>query len=69
MQESYKPRLIKATWAQKPDDLSDRDEQRLTVEMKDAGGGAYYVISTKEWALDVGEDINDLIAQVTGPRL
>jgi hypothetical protein len=37
--------------------------------MKDAGGGAYYVISTKEWALDVGEDINDLIAQVTGPRL
>ena len=69
MQESYKPRLIKATWVQNPDDLSDRDEQRLTVEMKDAGGGEYYVISTKEWALDVGDDINDLIAQVTGPRL
>jgi hypothetical protein len=45
------------TYTQEADSCSHLAFQQLTVEIRDAGGGPYLVISTPEWALDSPEDI------------
>lgn len=52
---------ISATFEQEADSWSDKDEQYLTVTIKDAGGGAYLVFETTEWAVDdVGEFVEKI---------
>lgn len=60
-----KPEMIKNTYTENPDSCaeSDRDMNVLTVETQDAGGGAYVVISTERWALDL-ESLDEFAAEL-----
>lgn len=42
---------------QEADSNSDKDTQYLEVTVKDAGGGAYLVFNTTEWAVNDGEEL------------
>lgn len=46
-------------YSQEPDAFDDEPEQYLEIETCDAGGGDYYVITTKRWAVN---EIDELIA-------
>jgi len=51
--------LVKLTaeYNQEPDDSSNGEVQELKITTEDAGGGTYYVIETKRWAIDKVEDL------------
>ena len=51
------------TYSQDSDgnDSKYNDGQSLTVTIEDCGGGAYFVLSTKRWAIDSVDDIAALL--------
>lgn len=54
-------REVTREWRQKPDDMSDSElDQRLRIELVDAGAGDYPVLSTERWAFDTGDDLRKL---------
>lgn len=55
---------VSVTFAQDGDSCSDNDEQYLTVTIKDAGGGAYLVFKTSEWAIDNVDEFVEKINRV-----
>lgn len=57
---------ISITLEQEADSNSTLEEQYLTVELKDAGGGAYYVIQTEEWAINNPQELIDLLEKTLG---
>lgn len=52
---------ISATFMQDADSCSDKAEQYLKVAIKDAGGGAYLVFETTEWAVD---DVDEFVENI-----
>lgn len=52
---------VSATFEQPGDSCSDNGYQYLTVTIKDAGGGAYLVFETTEWAVD---DVDEFVEKI-----
>lgn len=48
---------VNITLEQPADSCSSNETQYLDVTFKDAGGGCYLVIETKEWAIDSADDL------------
>ena len=54
-------REVTREWRQKQDDMSDDElDQRLRIELVDAGAGEYPVLSSTRWAFDSGDDLRKL---------
>lgn len=49
------------TYIQNSDGNDDEDVQELFIGQQDAGGGRYYVIETKRWAVDKLDDLIKII--------
>jgi hypothetical protein len=54
---------LSATYCQKSDSCAPNssDIQELTIKTEDAGGGAYFVLSSTRWAFDKIEDLISVI--------
>ena len=54
-------RLIKQTYTMDMHDAGKSDEwPELSLELMDAGGGEFLVISAAHWAIDTEDEINQL---------
>lgn len=52
---------ISATYTQEGDSCSNETCHELELKTDDAGGGVYYVMSTKRWAFESVEEIVSII--------
>ena len=51
-------------YTQEADCCSDQITQQLQIEIRDGGGGPYYVLKTREWAVDDPQDLMSILAAV-----
>ena len=58
-------KLTSVTYQQDSDSCSD-GVQTITIILRDAGGGDYYVIETEEWAIDTPEEFLELFKHIKG---
>lgn len=62
-----KPKLCSVTFSQEQDCCgpTESDEQKITIETCDGGGGTYFVIKTDRWAFDNIEELQELLKTIT----
>lgn len=58
-------KLTSVTYTQDADNCST-GVQEITISLRDAGGGDYYVIATDEWAIDTPEEFLELFKHIKG---
>ena len=49
------------TYSQDSDSNEEDVGQELTIEQTDAGGGKYFVLSTRRWAFDKIQELLDVV--------
>lgn len=54
---------LQVTYIQEPDCTESRDDdyQKLTISVRDGGGGFFYHIKTDGWSFDSSEGINTIL--------
>lgn len=54
-------RLTKQTFSQKMHDIGPQDETpKFEIELVDAGGGEYALITASHWAVEIDEEIDEM---------
>lgn len=51
------------TFVQKADYCGNDGDQRLEIQQLDGGGGPYWVLSTRRWAIDSIEDLVQILRE------